>query len=145
MQNVITTIQAEYHDKPVMVPQATSLVNFTQLVGGIVGIAVSGSVFGNRLSSGIALYAPELDSAIAIAVKQSVKVIATLEGAEKAAVIKAYSEALGGLFFFGSIGDLVLTSFSLVRLRLHHWHSRGHPRLSGCSFRQESQPEGDEH
>lgn len=33
LQNTIIVIQAAYHDRPRMVPQATSLVNFTQLTG----------------------------------------------------------------------------------------------------------------
>lgn len=95
LQNAIIAIQAEYVNEPVMVPQATSLVNFTQLVGGIIGIAISGTIFGNRLSSSIAHYAPNLDPSIATAVKQSVQVIYGLQGADRANVVKAYSESLG--------------------------------------------------
>jgi len=116
LQNVIITIQAEYNDEPIMVPQATSLVNFTQLVGGIVGIAVAGAIFGNRLSSGISKYAPNLDPAVSTAVRQSVHVIYTLEGDDRAHVIKAYSEALGYVFIIGiPAGILASVSGTLIR------------------------------
>ncbi|KAG8975463.1 hypothetical protein FRB90_009523, partial [Tulasnella sp. 427] len=98
MQNTIIAIQAEYVNEPEMVPQSTSLVNFTQLVGGIIGIAISGTIFGNQLTKSLAHYAPNLDPTLAVAVKQSVAVIYSLTGDDKAHVIRAYSEALGYVF-----------------------------------------------
>lgn len=97
-QNTIIMIQAEYHDNPRLVPQSTSLVNFTSLTGGMVGIAAAGAIFDNKLSNGIARYAPNLPSNTAADVRQSVAVIYTLTGEDQAHVIHAYSEALGTLW-----------------------------------------------
>ena len=95
LQNTIIAIQAEYAHRPDMVPQSTSLVNFTQLVGGIIGIAIAGTIFGNKLGSGIAQYAPDLSAETAAGVKQSVQVLYALTGPDKIAVTHAYTEALG--------------------------------------------------
>ena len=95
LQNTIIAIQAEYADRPDMVPQSTSLVTFTQLTGGIIGIAIAGSIFGNKLSSGIAQYAPDLPPEIALGVRQSVQVLHGLQGEQKIAVTHAYTAALG--------------------------------------------------
>jgi len=127
LQNTIIVIQAEYHDQPRMVPQSTSLVNFTQLTGGIIGIAIAGTIFGNRLSTSIAKYAPDLPQATIVAVKQSVSVIYTLEGADQAGVIKAYSEALGYVFIIGipagilaSLSALLITNHNLKDMNIEH-------------------------
>lgn len=121
-------IQAEYHDEPQLVPQSTGLVSFAQLagasfacascfekaccfyrsvygelmpfvlLGGLIGISIGGTVFGNRLAVAVAKYAPDLPAGTASSVRQSVEVIKTLQGADKQAVIRAYSEALGAFF-----------------------------------------------
>ncbi|KAG8885078.1 hypothetical protein FRB97_002243 [Tulasnella sp. 331] len=125
LQNAIIVIQAEYHDEPRMVPQATSLVNFTQLTGGIIGVAVAGTIFGNRLSSSIAKYAPGLSADTVSAVRQSVTVIQTLSGEDKANVIRAYSEALGYVFILaipaailGSCSSVLIKNYNLKKLNL---------------------------
>ncbi|KAG8880655.1 hypothetical protein FRB97_000609 [Tulasnella sp. 331] len=95
IQNTIIVIQAEYHDQPGLIPRGTSFVNFTQLTGGAIGIAIAGTIFGNQLTSSMAKYAPNLSSSIVLAVRQSVNVIYTLPVEDKANVIRAYSESLG--------------------------------------------------
>ncbi|KAG8946383.1 hypothetical protein FRC03_001392 [Tulasnella sp. 419] len=113
--------------QPSLVPQATSLVNFTQLLGGIVGIAIAGTIFGNRLRSGLAVYAPDLPHETAVAVSQSVAVIRTLSGAQKEGVVRAYSEALGYIFLLGipsgvvaSGFGLMITNFNLKQMNIQH-------------------------
>ncbi|KAG8894654.1 hypothetical protein FRC00_008630 [Tulasnella sp. 408] len=125
MQNTVIAIQAEYVNEPEMVPQSTSLLNFTQLVGGIIGIAISGTIFGNQLSKGIAHYAPNLDPALAATVKQSVEVIHSLTGDDKAHVIRAYSEALGYVFILAipcgvlaSVSGTLIKNYNLKELKL---------------------------
>jgi hypothetical protein len=39
MQNAIIAIQSEYAKEPSMIPQATSVLQFFQLMGGVLGIA----------------------------------------------------------------------------------------------------------
>ncbi|KAG8913671.1 hypothetical protein FRC00_001875 [Tulasnella sp. 408] len=125
MQNTVIAIQAEYVNEPEMVPQSTSLVNFTQLVGGIIGIAISGTIFGNQLSKSIAHYAPNMDPTLAAAVKQSVEVIYGLTGEDKANVIRAYSEALGYVFILAipcgvlaSVSGTLIKNYNLKELKL---------------------------
>ncbi|KAG8874894.1 hypothetical protein FRB97_005554 [Tulasnella sp. 331] len=113
-QNTIIAIQAEYHDNPRMVPQSTSLVNFTQLTGGIIGISVAGTIFGNRLGVSLGKYAPDLPAATVQAIKSSVTAIATLSGDDKANVIRAYSEALGYVFILGIPAGLLASASALM-------------------------------
>ncbi|KAG8984776.1 hypothetical protein FRB90_005115 [Tulasnella sp. 427] len=107
LQNCIIAIQAEYAKKPEMIPQTTSLVYFTQYFGGSLGIAIAGTIFGNRLSSFLAIYAPELPPEAVTAVKQSVEVIKTLDPELRAGVITAYSKALGYAFIIGIPGGIL--------------------------------------
>jgi len=39
MQNAFVAIQAEYADKPSMIPQASSALQFFQLLGGVLGVS----------------------------------------------------------------------------------------------------------
>jgi len=127
LQNTIISIQAEYVNEPIMVPQATSLVQFLQLLGGIIGISVSGTIFGNQLSSNIAKYAPDLSPSVADAVRQSVKAIYTLQGQDKANVVKAYSDSLGHVFIIGipagllaSLAGCLIRNFNLKKMKVQH-------------------------
>ncbi|KAG8990264.1 hypothetical protein FRB94_013507 [Tulasnella sp. JGI-2019a] len=116
IQNAITVVQAEYNDQPRLVPQSTSLVNFTQLTGGNIGVAVAGTIFGNQLTSALAKYAPTLPAASAEAVRQSVSAIEQMSGYEKANVIRAYSEAIGYVFILAIVAS-ILASFSGVFIK----------------------------
>ena len=40
LQNSIIAIQTEYSEEESMIPQATSVVNFVQIIGGVIGITV---------------------------------------------------------------------------------------------------------
>jgi EmrB/QacA subfamily drug resistance transporter len=101
LQNTVIAIQAEYHDNEKLIPQSTSMVNFTQLVGGIIGIAIAGTIFANQLQTQLTYFAPGLSSDVALAVRQSVTVIFTLPPEMQEPVIKAYSRALGYVFILG--------------------------------------------
>ncbi|KAG8863135.1 hypothetical protein FRB96_009317 [Tulasnella sp. 330] len=115
-QNTIIAIQAEYHDNPRMVPQSTSLVNFTQYSGGIIGVSVAGTIFNNRLGVSLMKFAPDLPATTVLMIKSSVATISTLSGDEKANVIRAYSEALGYVFLLGiPAGILASASALLIR------------------------------
>jgi hypothetical protein len=74
---------------------------------------IAGTIFANRLRTGIAEYTPDLDPAIAAAVRNSVSIINMLPESQKGGVIKAYSEALGYTFllsipcaFLGTLSSL---------------------------------------
>ncbi|KAG9104701.1 hypothetical protein FRC07_009755 [Ceratobasidium sp. 392] len=101
LQNTIIAIQAEYAHEEDLIPQGSSLVTFTQLVGGIIGIAIAGSVLANQLGKYLFLYAPDLPSDIAIIVRQNVSFIFTLPPAQQEPVVRAYLKALNSVFLIG--------------------------------------------
>jgi hypothetical protein len=98
MQNVIISIQAEFADNEDMIPQATSLVSFFQLLGGVVGIAIAGTLFSNQIRGNLP---PGLDPAVAEAVVRSVTVIKTLPAELQRSVIDAYVKSLRPVFIIG--------------------------------------------
>jgi MFS family permease len=106
LTNSLMAIQAEFVAKPEMIAQGTSLVSFTQLLGGVIGIAISGTVFANQLRSHIASIGGAagggggltLSSEMAKAVVASVTVIQTLPDELKGAVINAYVQSLRPIF-----------------------------------------------
>ncbi|KAF8597474.1 MFS general substrate transporter [Ceratobasidium sp. AG-I] len=115
-QTPLIAIQAEYADEEELIPQGTSLVTFTQLIGGIIGIAISGSVLANQLTKYLILYAPDLSPELSISVRQSVSAILTLPPDQKEFVIRAYSKALNNVFLFGiPAGFLASLSALLVK------------------------------
>lgn len=71
------------------------MINAMQLFGGMVGVAVSGTIFSNKLRSGLALYAPGLDSDVRDAIIASVSAIGDVPSDLHDAVLHAYSTALG--------------------------------------------------
>ena len=81
----IVAIQSNVN--PEDLPQATALVSFAQLLGGVLGISVCGTVFANELSSGLKKYAPEAPFKL---VRDSVEAIYTLPVEQRAGVIHAY-------------------------------------------------------
>jgi len=114
-------IQAEYHHDEAMIPKTSSLVTFTQLVGGVIGIAfvsldfllsfmhitnkhvihtyrIAGMIFANSLVTQLNHFAPHLDSSIADHVRHSVTYIFTLPKDQQVPVIEAYSKAVGYTF-----------------------------------------------
>jgi len=123
LQNVVIAIQAEYHDNERMIPQATSLVTFAQLVGGVIGICIAGTIFSNQLSKEIAIYAPDLAPDVIQAIKDSVTVVQTLPAAQQTAVIQAYVKALDYVYLigvpggaFGSLSALLTANRNIKKL-----------------------------
>ncbi|EJU00069.1 MFS general substrate transporter [Dacryopinax primogenitus] len=116
MQNTIIAVQAEYHAEERMIPQGTSMVNFTQLIGGVIGISIAGTVFANQLGSQLAQYAPGLDPSIVQTLKESVTVVATLPLDQQGPIIEAYTKALDYVYIIGvPAGVLGTLSALLIR------------------------------
>ncbi|QRV94670.1 major facilitator superfamily transporter [Ceratobasidium sp. AG-Ba] len=116
LQNTVIAIQAEYANEEELIPQGSSLVTFTQLVGGIIGIAIAGSVLANQLGKYLFLYAPDLPTGVATAVRQSVSIIFTLPQEQQEPVIRAYLKALNSVFLIGvPTGALASLSGFLVK------------------------------
>jgi len=119
LQNVVIAIQAEWAHDEKMIPQATSLVTFTQLGGGIIGIAIAGAVFANKLSSGLLEIAPNLPEEVVAGVRQSVTIIFTLPPDQQQLVIKAYVRALNNVYLVG-VPMCIIASLSGLLIKDHN-------------------------
>lgn len=51
---LLSSSSAAFHNRPKLIPQATALVTFAQLVGGVVGISIAGTLFNNEIKSQLA-------------------------------------------------------------------------------------------
>lgn len=110
MQTPVIAIQSNVN--PEDLPQTTALVSFAQLLGGVLGIAVCGTIFANELSSGLKKHAPEAPFKL---VRDSVEAIYTLPVEQQAGVIHAYVLAVDKVFLvavvsgaLGSLGALLV-------------------------------------
>ena len=92
-------IQTEFNDQPELIPQATAVASFAQLVGGTLGIAVAGTVFSNQLVHNLSGPIREaLGPDLLRAVRQSVTVIFNLPEQLRQPVIDAYVNAIATMF-----------------------------------------------
>ncbi|KAJ7670777.1 transporter [Mycena polygramma] len=101
IQNTLVAIQAEFAGKPDLIPQANSIVTFTQLIGSSIGLAVSGAVFSGQLREQLRILAPDLPQDILQTVLSSVKAVAFLPSPEKEIVVTAYNNAIDRVFLIG--------------------------------------------
>lgn len=95
MQNPIVAIQANVD--PVDLPMGTALVTFTQLIGGVLGIAVYGTIFANELAQNLVREAPDAPFEL---IRHSVAAIYELSPTLRAGVINAYVEVRVLLFVY---------------------------------------------
>jgi len=123
LQNVVLAIQAEYADNERLVPQATALVTFAQLVGGIIGIAIAGAVFANGLSAYLPQFAPGLSAETADMVRQSVEVIFTLPDTVRPGVVHAYVKSIDRVMLIGVPGGF-LAIMSALLIKNHNLKER---------------------
>ncbi|KAG8794817.1 hypothetical protein FRC17_008229, partial [Serendipita sp. 399] len=92
-QQPLVAIQAEYAKEADLIPQASSLLTYIQLLGAVCGISIAGAVFGNQLSKNLAEFAGVIPDELIIAVRQSVSVIFQLPALIRIVVISAYAKA----------------------------------------------------
>ncbi|KIM29951.1 hypothetical protein M408DRAFT_328401 [Serendipita vermifera MAFF 305830] len=99
-QMPLIAMQAEYANEPELTPQAMSLLLFFQLLGGVFGIAIAGTVFGNRLDAVLqdSLATGRLSPQVLHQVKQSVNVIFELPEDVQRLVVTAYVASLDYAF-----------------------------------------------
>lgn len=91
-------IQAEYAPQPEMIPQATALVAFGQLIGGTLGISIGGTIFANQLNSSLSPYRDALGPELIQAVRQSVTVVFNLPAELRKPVVDAYVHSVATMF-----------------------------------------------
>jgi len=90
-QNVLLAVQAEYGDRPYLLPQATGVISFFQLTGGALGIGIVNTVQSVFLNTEIRAKAPNVDFNL---VRESVAAIYTLPVDQQGPVIDAYVTAI---------------------------------------------------
>lgn len=89
-------VQAEWHETPDKIPQATAIVSFAQLLGGVIGIAICQVLFSNGLGRELAPLG--LPDDVVRYVKNSVEAIKELSPELKPLVIDAYVLALRDVY-----------------------------------------------
>lgn len=97
-QNTLIAIQAEYAPEPALIPQASSVVSFAQLVGGTLGISIGGTIFSNQLVHNLGPLAGQLGPEMVHAVRQSVIVVFQLPEPLRGQVVDAYIHSLATMF-----------------------------------------------
>ncbi|GBE78995.1 Efflux pump roqT [Sparassis crispa] len=116
MQNVFIACQAEWEGQDGLLAQATTVLTFTQVLGGVAGVSISGTIFTNLLRTNLRVYAPQLPAALVVAVEQSVTAIAEVAPDMRAAVLHAYTFSISRVFLIGvPAGALASLSGMLVR------------------------------
>ncbi|KAJ7221873.1 ABC transporter [Mycena rebaudengoi] len=116
MQSPILAVQADFVDEPERIPQATSLVSFSQLLGLAVGVAAGGAVFGNELEKQLTVQAPFLSGDLRTILKGSVKLISALPPDEQTAVVRAYTQSLSAVYYI-AIPCAVLASMAALLVK----------------------------
>jgi len=119
VQQSLIMVQAEYKKDEKMIPQVTSIVLATQLVGSVLAVAVSGTIFSNVLRSGLAKYAPLLSEDMVKQVVESVTAIPKVPPDEMSGVLEAYSRSLGYVLMLG-IPLGILGSMSAFLMKNHN-------------------------
>ncbi|CAG7852144.1 Uncharacterized MFS-type transporter C16A3.17c [Serendipita indica DSM 11827] len=127
----LMAIQAEYADKPELIPQASSLLSFLQLIGGVIGIAISGTIFNNKLNTELATYASGLPPETLELVKQSVTVIFMLPKEMQGMVVHAYVKALDYVFIL-DIPACILATVAGAFVRNWNLKARGGGMAAGA-------------
>ncbi|PVG01377.1 ABC transporter [Serendipita vermifera] len=120
----VMSIQAEYAKKPALMPQASSLLTFFQLLGGVIGIAIAGTIFNNQLVKELGGYANQLSPELLQAVKQSVTVIFSLPPELQAPVVHAYVRSLDYVFIF-SVPVCAITTIAALFIKNWNLKARG--------------------
>ncbi|KDQ20414.1 hypothetical protein BOTBODRAFT_183202 [Botryobasidium botryosum FD-172 SS1] len=111
LQNAVLAAQAAVHKE--LVSQASALVTFSSFIGGILGVSIAGTIFQNKLASGLLQFAPEAPYAL---LRHSIEAIATLPANQKAGAIHAYVEALKLVFVAMGVSANVICSLSALMI-----------------------------
>lgn len=91
-------IQAEFAPEPALIPQASALASFAQLVGGTLGISIGGTIFSNALLKNLGPLSSQLGPQMVRAVRQSVFVVFQLPEPLRDQVVDAYIHSLSTMF-----------------------------------------------
>jgi hypothetical protein len=100
------------------VPIGTSVIIFLQTLGGALFVSIGENVFTNKLSQGLAKYAPEIDPAIVLSTGAT-SIQSTIAKADLKGVTLAYNDALTETFLVAAI----MAAFSLIGSVAIEWKS----------------------
>ncbi len=107
-----------------MIPQASALATFGQLVGGTLGISIGGTIFANQLSSSLAPYKDALGPQLVQAVRQSVTVVFNLPPELRQPVVEAYVHSVATMFIV-AVPTLVLAGVFGILVKDWNLNKRG--------------------
>ncbi|KAG8842708.1 hypothetical protein FRB91_003980 [Serendipita sp. 411] len=144
LQLPVVALQAEYAEKPELIPQATSLLTFLQLLGGVVGIAIAGTMFNNQLTKQLSRYLVSSSSSssstgiltqeLIDAVTRSITAVfepGLLQTEEqRTVVVKSYMRAID-YTFIPFVPACVLTSLSALLIKNWNLKQRGGAASAG--------------
>ncbi|KAF7330988.1 ABC transporter [Mycena venus] len=114
IQNTLVIAQTEFASEQDLVPQATSMITFIQLIGSAIGLAVFGAVFAGQIRS--KLNSSGLPREVIQAVLGDIKIISSLPTEQQNIVIPAYIDAVDHVFLVGiAAGALASLGACLIR------------------------------
>jgi len=120
-QNGLLAIQAEYADRPDLLPQATGIVTFAQLTGAALGIGIVNTVQSIFLNQELRTNAPDVPFEL---VRQSTKAIYELPKEQQQPVIDAYITAITKSFI-PIIAAISIGWIAALFVRRHNMKERG--------------------
>ncbi|KAJ7610298.1 ABC transporter [Mycena polygramma] len=114
MQNSLLAIQVEFRDALHLLGQATSMVSFSQFLGGTIGLAVAEPVFASGLARYLLQYAPDAPAGV---VEESPTAIHSALPAEMIpGVVHSYASALRIVFVLGvPVAGLAFVAALLIK------------------------------
>lgn len=117
IQTTIFLAQAEYAGEEELIPKATSLITFTQLLGSAIGLAISGAVLSSELRHQLGLLLPDLPASTKALILQDIEAIFALPNEQiKDLAELAYIRAIDRIFIIGVVATS-LASFSALLIR----------------------------
>ncbi|KAJ7147294.1 transporter [Mycena filopes] len=114
IQNTLVVAQAEFASEQDLVPLATSMITFMQLIASAAGLAAFGAVFAGKLRS--TLSSSGLPAQVIQAILSDIKAIPSLTPEQRSVVIPAYIDAVDHVFLVG-IAAAALASLSACVIR----------------------------
>ncbi|EJD51064.1 MFS general substrate transporter [Auricularia subglabra TFB-10046 SS5] len=109
-----TTVAMQADMPKELIPQATSVMTYTQFLGGIIALAIAGGVFKTKLISGLHEFAPDAPVEL---LRKSVDALFHLPPEQRVGALHAYVKALQWTLAPLGIASSVCTSLSALIIR----------------------------
>ncbi|KAJ6629312.1 ABC transporter [Mycena sp. CBHHK59/15] len=112
MQNILFAMQAEFDDTPKLISQATGMVNFSQFLGGTIGLAVAEATFSSELARNLRKYAP--GAPLAAIQESPVSIYGAVPAALVPGVVRAYVKSLSTVYIIGVPASVISVALALL-------------------------------